>query len=293
MTSRSYVFTLNNWSEEDLDKFPLLNARYIIYGEEIAPTTKTPHLQGYMEFKNAVRMTHIKKTFPTMHLEPRKGTREQARDYCTKESKYTEIGDWSGGGQGNRCDLKKVIEMVKANVPERDIMEECPGTVAKTMRFFDKCIQMREKEFSKPFRNVDVIVLWGDAGCGKTRLAREMYPNIFTVNCGENFPFDGYEGESEILLDDFYGGLQYHVLLRVLDGHQYRVEIKGGHRYARWNTIVITSNKPPELWYSQGCTPALKRRLTYVEHMCHGVPCHEVPGNTEPALDDGLLDEIF
>lgn len=292
MTSRHYCFTLNNWTEEDLTKFQNLKARYIIYGEEIAPTTGTPHLQGYMEFKNAVRMAFIKKTFPTMHLEARNGTREQARSYCTKDKKYTEIGEWTGGGQGARSDLHEVVALIKTGKSEREIMEQCPIAVAKHIRFVDKCIQMQQKELSKTFRDITCIVLWGDAGCGKTKMARDMYPDIFAVNCDENFPFDGYEGESAILLDDFYGNIKYHVLLRILDGHQYRVEIKGGHRYARWTTIVITSNKAPEFWYSHGMTEALSRRITYIEEMRHDVQRHEVGGNTDPHFDD-LLDEIF
>ncbi len=49
--SRRYIFTLNNYTEEDVKI--LMEEKvffsYLLFGKEIAPTTGTPHLQGYFE----------------------------------------------------------------------------------------------------------------------------------------------------------------------------------------------------------------------------------------------------
>ena len=34
-----------------------------------------------------------------------------------------------------------------------------------------------------------------------------------------------------------------------LDGYQLRLPIKGGHTYAYWNKVYITTNKPWENWH--------------------------------------------
>lgn len=92
--SRAYCFTYNNYTEEDLQK--LLNyslANYVIIGREIAPTTGTPHLQGYMRFTNAIRFVSLVKAFPGVHFEVAKGTFEQNVNYCCKENNFVERGE--------------------------------------------------------------------------------------------------------------------------------------------------------------------------------------------------------
>ena len=62
------------------------------------------HLQGYTEFKRSLRMSEVKKRlgYKSMHLEPREGSRADARNYCISktwkgESKGRAGGPWSAG----------------------------------------------------------------------------------------------------------------------------------------------------------------------------------------------------
>jgi len=89
--------------------------------------------------------------------------------------------------------------------------------------------------------------------------------DIFIVECEETFPFQGYRGQKTIVLDEYEGqGISYKQLLRILDGHQLRLNLKGKHTYAKWNKVFITSNKDPNRWFPTGMTDALRRRLTNV-----------------------------
>ena len=55
--SRKWAFTLPNWTEQDLTYMEInQNYKYLIYGFEIAPETKTPHLQGYVEYEHPITM---------------------------------------------------------------------------------------------------------------------------------------------------------------------------------------------------------------------------------------------
>lgn len=254
--------------------------RYIIYGREIGENG-TFHLQGYLELRSTQRMTAIKKFLPRAHLETRKGTREQAREYCQKDGSCVEMGSWEAGGQGSRNDLRPVMAAIKQGTKTLDVIESNPNAYARYTKFFEKYQGLIEKETTQAFRDVHVEVHVGAAGCGKTRHAHETHPGLFTVNCEDSFPFDGYDGEDTILLDDFEGTIRYHQLLRVLDGHQYRCNVKGGHRYAKWTTVIITSNTKPEYWYRIGLTDALARRFKRVT-----VWCDEEGGNTDPLLSD-------
>jgi len=125
------------------------------------------------------------------------------------------------------------------------------------------------KNKADTFRVINTEVYWGEAGCGKTRKAVEENPDhyILTTDGEGKVWFDGYAGEKTLILDDFYGGIKYSYLLRLLDGYKCRLEVKGSFTYAMWDKIIITSNKPPNDWYHHGLTPALKRRLTKTTQM--------------------------
>lgn len=103
---RHWVWTLwldNDASEEDAES----TARTIFNSEDIRYSccqAERPHglgtrihLQGYTEFKRSLRMSEVKKSlgYKNLHLEPRKGSRADARKYCISKS-------WKGTSKG-RC----------------------------------------------------------------------------------------------------------------------------------------------------------------------------------------------
>lgn len=94
---RKWCFTINNWNEEIYDTvldFCLKSKQYIC-AKEIAPTTGTPHLQGYVEFKNAKRFSTVKRCLGGDMASVRKarGTALDNKVYCSKEWDFvTNIG---------------------------------------------------------------------------------------------------------------------------------------------------------------------------------------------------------
>lgn len=276
--SRSYCFTINNPEESDRELIKIGPWRYAIAADEVGKEG-TAHIQGYIELNKTMRLAGMKKLLPRAHLEKRKGTREQARDYCKKDGKFIEYGNWEKGGQGARNDLREVMTMIKEHKPMREIMETLPETVARNMKFTEKYQQLVERDETREFRKVEVHVLVGDAGCGKSRIARELCKEIFPVNPEDSFPFDGYDGEDAIVIDDYSGQFRYKHLLRILDGHQLRLNIKGGHRYAKYTKVFITSDKRPGEWYNREYDRQLHRRISSVTEFRN-----EEAGNTIPPL---------
>lgn len=88
--NRRWCFTLNNWTEDEKSQLIMYfqGASYII-GDEICPSTKTPHLQGYVEFKNQKCFSALKKINPRISWRHAKGNKEQNITYCSKETNYT------------------------------------------------------------------------------------------------------------------------------------------------------------------------------------------------------------
>lgn len=296
MQSRNYCFTINNYTLNEIDFLEnKLNYSYLIYGYEKGENG-TEHLQGYIEFSSCKRFNTLKRELPRAHLEPRRGSQKQAIEYCKKEGEWLEFG--CKKEQGRRTDLQGLMQAIKEETPHLQIMEEQPEVYSRNIRFVDRYQALMDKEQTKAFRQVETHVIWNEqGGIGKSRKAREEDPDIFEVNPEDAFPFDGYAGEKTILLEDFEGGgIKYKHLLKILDGYQLRVNVKGGHRYARWNKVFITANKHPKEWYQVGLTQPLARRLTNIEHFTPEaqVQCVSssgvILGPATEVLEDNILD---
>lgn len=119
--------------------------------------------------------------------------------------------------------------------------------------------------------DVRVIVIVGPTGTGKTRSCWDWEPGLFCYNDEPNtYWWDGYQGESVVLIDEFRGGIAYSQLLCLLDRYKTRVPYKGGFTPFRGSLIFITSNIEPQHWYPGTDTAPLLRRLTQVIHMNPG-----------------------
>lgn len=270
---RNCCFTWNNFPEDAEDILRDLPFKYCVYQEELGENG-TPHLQGYFELEKQTAKGKVQKMIHGWHVEKRMGSQDQAIAYCTKEeTRAGDIIEWGEKAkQGQRTDIEGMYEMIRLGKRERDIAEAMPAVHCKYTKGHDRYRSLVEYDSSKEFRLVTVDVLWGKAGCGKTKKACELADGDWYIlnSPGSNgmLWFDGYQGEKTLVIDDFYGWIKYHELLRILDGHQYRCSVKGGFRWAFWEHVIVTSNKPPEDWYpSLGMTPALQRRLDDVQHL--------------------------
>lgn len=70
-----------------------------VYQLEEAPETGQLHYQGYFEYKNPVRLAHLRGFCPQGHFELARGTRQQCIEYCTKASGSVSAFATYGGTQ--------------------------------------------------------------------------------------------------------------------------------------------------------------------------------------------------
>lgn len=87
--ARRWCFTLNNYTDESIDvlKRAFLSSTGYVIGKEIG-TNQTPHLQGYVEYKNAKEFNALKKIDNKIHWEKAVADREDNIAYCTKDGDY-------------------------------------------------------------------------------------------------------------------------------------------------------------------------------------------------------------
>jgi hypothetical protein len=105
---------------------------------------------------------------------------------------------------------------------------------------------------------------WGGPGTGKSRKAREEYPEAYLK--AQNKWFDGYAGEKEIILDDLdkLGGDKLGHYLKIwADRYACTAEVKGSTVNLQHRVIVITSNYHPDTMWpdDEEMLLAIKRRF--------------------------------
>nr|WAE42126.1 MAG: replication associated protein [Cressdnaviricota sp.] len=260
MTSRNWCFTINN--EPLLANWPEF-IKYGIYQRERGQSG-TDHLQGYMEFNSAVRITHLTKWNSRGHYEVRKGSRDQARDYCKKEqgrvSGPYEIGTF-GKGQGERGDLDEIYHAIEGGKGELELAREYPGSWTRYNRSFNRYRSLIEEPRSW---KTMVYVITGAPGTGKSKYCMDNAPGGYWKDNGQWW--DGYHGQHDVIIDDFYGWLPWNVLLRLCDRYPMQVETKGGTTTFLAKRIFITSNKEYTEWYREDkCDiAALARRIDQI-----------------------------
>lgn len=262
--SKYWVWTLNNYTGEEEEKLTgerceLLS--YILFGREVGESG-TPHLQGYLECTRRVRVSQLKKIpgLQRAHFEPRRGTYEEAADYCRKDDPQPyESGEPSGTTQGKRTDLEEVKEKIDNGASTLTIAQEHFGSFCRYRKSF---AEYRRLITPVDTREVEVHIIWGKPGTGKTRIVWDCFKDDLWINCDPSLAwFDGYQGQSVVLLDDYRGGCaKEEFLLRLLDRYPFQVQIKGG--WVPWipTKIFITSNIAPPFGH-HGIEEPFRRRV--------------------------------
>lgn len=257
---RNFCFTINNPLPTCVETMNALPTTYLIYGLEKGESG-TQHYQGYCELDKQYSFKTVKTMLPKAHIEKRRGTSTQASDYCKKDGQFTEKGTISNPGKRN--DIEHMLQMVKENKTTVELIETCPVPWTKYYKACDRARYEYAKQVTG-FHPVTVTILIGDADSGKTRKAYEMDPNLYHWSPGSTLWFDGYTGQETILIDDYYGSIEYGKFLQLIDGYRFNLPIKGGFTWKAWKNVIITSNDQPRNWYEKGMTPALARRITKI-----------------------------
>jgi len=267
-------------------------ATYAIWQREQCPTTGKLHWQGYIEFSQKKRRSLAQKLIgdSTAHFELRKGTRDQAIAYCSKEDTrmdgtLREYGE-RPTGEESKSQLQRVAQRVRDGASTGDIAGEEPTAIIRYGKGITALIAARDALQPMSYRSVRVLVVSGPPGCGKTkwafnyisdRFAGIAYNKVYTE--GESSWWDGYAGHKCIFIDDFEGAAPIEELLHLLGGygHNRQYAIKGGFvRLDGLDTIIFTSNSTPESWYMhkrhlpRAKTEALLRRITWQKAVQQG-----------------------
>lgn len=197
--SKRWCFTHNNYSDEDQGVVCQILAgptvSYGVYGREVG-ATGTPHLQGFVIFKDRLRLGGVREQFYGLnpHLEPARGTSLQASDYCKKDGDYEEFGECPNPGKRVEFDELKSWVLEQSTKPTSEhLAREFPLLFLKYGRIMEwvdaiypkptleegtpKVWQenLRNKLHDEPDDRKIIFVIDEHGGCGKSWFARWWY----------------------------------------------------------------------------------------------------------------------
>lgn len=275
---------LRNWvfTSYDLEAFKVPDDhpdfRYCVYQGEECPETKRVHLQGYIEFNKAIAFATVKTLFgdPAIHLEARRGSREQARAYCMKpETRWSdpvEFGQWTGRNQGTRTDLVEAKAKIQAHTSWTAVLndDELVNVVARHGRWAREVFDSRELHAEEPDIELRdwqdealelleqepvkrrVIWIWSDeSGTGKTTFF-DLCSARYNVLPGSDFTntLYAYDGQRIIWFDltrsqgDAFS--PYHAIEKFSNKTVHLSTKYTACRKLVECHVVVTANHPPD-----------------------------------------------
>ncbi len=278
--TRRWCLTINN-PEIDctgcIEKLCTLKVVRAIVGSEFGENG-TPHLQGYCVFKNCVRLSGLKKLFPTCHAEFARGSDDDNRRYCSKDGKFETFGEFCDGVQlvSKRKDCPFVLrELLRSEVSDvrntwpyirnRESLDTRVHVIRCELHQRRKYFKLRESYLRGWQMHVlrifmgqnDREILWvydRTGGVGKSWFGRYLQ-----FVHGADF-FDGVTNAAAIAhmlsVNPTYvvfdvtrndsDHFAYNTLERVKDGFVMSWKWRGHKRYFDPPRVVVLSNIPPK-----------------------------------------------
>ncbi len=247
----------------------LEGVRYLVMQHEIAPSpapgSDGHHIQGYVHFsvaKCAAPATNLLK-LKLNPLSTCSGTAADNRGYCSDPDKrkpgtvcFT-YGDCPQGA-GERNDLKRTWDLVLKHDSLDQALDHEAVTTLKFHRHLEWGLnRIKKRRLRNLSREVYVIVYSGTPGAGKSELARLFDPEqCFSMpppKAQNDLWFGDYDGERTLIIDEFEKSpkptLSLYWIKKILDGQPIQVPIKGGHRWAEWTFVIVTTNHHPTTWF--------------------------------------------
>lgn len=244
--------TLPHW--EELPE----GVTYMFWQRERGSKTQREHLQMYWEYAKRVTSAKQRERFGGF-WGVAQGDVDENKVYCSKEDDRVG-GPWELGvpakvTPGPVAGSKRAacFESIRKSGFIETLLQEptliCAAGLSVCKEF---SFHLLKKTRGNDYRPPQILILFGPTGVGKSALANSFYSKTgsYRLCFHENIVWwDGYYNESVIIMDEFYGQIQFTHMLDLLDGYANRVAVKGGFSYLDNKVWILTSNSAPWLWW--------------------------------------------
>lgn len=264
--SRSWCFTLNNYTDEEVERLQseALKTQYLVFGREVGDKG-TPHLQGYVYFEHKKSFKQLKAFIgKRAHIEITRGSFLANIRYCSKEDPepFTHGTPPATAQEKGRLTKERYAKLWKDAV-SGDLSQIDPQRKIQHYRTL-KQIGQDALDMSGTLEETTGHWITGSFGCGKSHLARTTYPNAY-IKTPDQW-WDNYNGQETVIIEDMD---PYHVALGYSlkiwgDKYSFPAPYKGGiYKAIRPQRIIITSQYlPSDIWTDKKTIDAIEDRYT-------------------------------
>ena len=257
----------DSWNGSD---FP----EYVVYsrGQREIGAGGFDHWQFFIQCKSPVRLSKLKRWIGDGHWEPARS--EHAINYVWKEDTRVEGSQFEHGSRALKRNSHSDWDIIRERALAGDITNiDIPGDVFiryySQLKYNPFLFRSIAKDFARPTpMQRSCVVYWGSTGLGKSRRAWHEAGNDAYVKDPLTKWWEGYQGQANVIIDEFRGIISIAHILRWLDRYPVNVECKGGSTPLRTTRYWITSNIHPRSWYPELDEPtykALERRMEIIE----------------------------
>lgn len=277
---------------------------YACFGKEVAPSTGTPHLQGYVRLSHRIYMYRwMTEIFDQANMTPCYPDLEVASygdeanmRYCSKtrpgdtpNEYFVEFGTIKRSRKrGKRTDLTEMTHWIMNN-PNTEIAEFIsmwPNCWIRYQKAIEKTYEIARQNAGNDLRKKGVKVYWhfGETATGKSKWLDEYVKanfdkaNVYNKEGGKWWC--GYNTQRCVKMDDFRGSdMTLKDLLKLCDKYDFTPERKGGRVNVVADTVIITCDQHPAKVYARASSKVeqLLRRIYETEGDGHIVQHFRTP----------------
>ena len=282
MTTKKQPTRARTWSvtqsADKMDRDQLLDAldAYNYAGQLEIGKGGYHHFQVMVQSHNQIRFDALKKKLPNAHIEPLKGSTQQLYDYVTKHDTAVAGSQFSKGELtlSNKGALKRDFEDFRdeikagASLSSLIVSDALRMPEINALREYEAALRAETNRYR--IRDVEVFYLYGESGTGKTRGILESYDpkDVYRVSDYRN-PFDDYNGEDVLILDEFYDSLPFPLLLNVLDRYPLRMPARYTDKWAGYSIVWIISNRRLPNQYLEKQAEDMTEYLPFLRRINH------------------------
>lgn len=287
--ARRWCFTINNYTEQSLlrlkQDLSSISINYAIIAKEIGENN-TPHLQGFISFKERQRFTQMKKLMPTAHLEQAKGNDKQNEDYCKKQDKEPFIiGTPSCTSEkgGNNKSYLKAMQIARDLAQNKNLSEilEDEENIPAYVQHFNTIAKIKSqliqetamKELIEEYKNVNLRkfqkqidnliqgtpdqrqILWywdTEGNSGKTWFSKYLVQkyNALRLENGKSQDLKhAYEGQNIVIFDysrSQADHINYEVLESIKNGCVFSSKYESRSKIFKIPHVIVFANWGPD-----------------------------------------------